>query len=187
MFAATDFARISQNQLEKSIRLSNIAIAGVERLANLQLNYARELLKDNSQTARALSEVRDIQGLVALQQQLAQPLVDKALAVAKDVYDVASDTQSEITQLIEEEVGEFNRNLATTLDKAARSAPAGSEIMVSTLKNAVATATSAYGTVVKTAKKVSNDIAEAGVAAAETSVKAAERASRKTTNNPAAA
>lgn len=184
MFAATDFARLSQQQLEKSIRLSNIAIASVERLATLQLNLARDILQENTQTVRALAEVRDLQGLIALQQQLAQPLVNKTMAVAKEVYEATTETQAEFQQLIEEEVGEFNRNLATTLDKAARSAPAGSEIVVSTLKNAVATATSAYGTVVKTAKKVSSDIAEAGVAAAETSVKAAERAARKpnTTN-----
>lgn len=187
MTTTQDFAALSQAQLEKSIRLSNIALAGVERLFSLQLDVARDLLADNTSTLKAFSEVKDVQALVALQQQLAQPVVDKALSVAKSVYEAASSTQAEIGQFVEEQVVEFNKSLVTSLDKAVKQAPAGSEIVVSAVKTAVATAASAYDTVTKTAKKVSSDFAEASVAAAETSAKAAAGVAKSTTRKAAAA
>ncbi|MGQ5523845.1 phasin family protein [Chitinimonas sp. PSY-7] len=190
MFATTDFAALGQAQVEKSIRLSNIALAGAERFFALQLDVARDLIADNTTTAKAFSEVKDMQGLFALQQYISQPAVDKALAVAKNVYEATSSTQAELGAFVEEQVVEFNRNLVSSLDKAVKQAPAGSEIMVSAVKTAVATAASAYDTVAKTAKKVTSDFAEAGVAAAETSAKAAagvaKSASRKSSPNVAA-
>lgn len=189
MFATSDFAALGQAQLEKSIRLSNIALSGVERLVTLQLDVARELLSENTATAKALTEVKDVQGLLSLQQQLSQPVVDKALAVAKNVYEAASSTQAELGAFVEEQVIEFNKGLVTTLDKAVKQAPAGSEIVVSAVKTAVATAASAYDTVAKTAKKVTSDFAEASVAAAETSAKAAAGVAKTTARkaSPAAA
>jgi phasin family protein len=182
-----DFAALGQSQLEKSIRLSNIALAGVERLINLQLDVARDLLAENTTTAKALTEVKDVQGLVNLQQQLSQPAVDKALSVAKSLYEAASSTQAEIGLFVEEQVVEFNKNLVASLDKAVKQAPAGSEIVVSAVKTAVATAASAYDTVAKTAKKVTSDFAEAGVAAAETSAKAAAGVAKSAARKSAAA
>ncbi|QDQ28720.1 phasin family protein [Chitinimonas arctica] len=187
MFATSDFAAFGQAQLEKSIRLSNIALSGVERLVALQLDVARDLFAENTATAKAFSEVKDVQGFLALQQQLSQPAIDKALAVAKGVYEATSTSQSEIGAFVEEQVVEFNKGLVSTLDKAVKQAPAGSEIIVSAVKTAVATAASAYDTVAKTAKKVTSDFAEAGVAAAETSANAAAGAAAKASRNKAAA
>lgn len=187
MTTTQDFAVLGQAQLEKSIRFSNIALAGIERIVSLQLDVARDLLADNTQTVQALTQVKDVQGLIALQQQLAQPVVDKTLAVAKSVYEATSSTQAELGQFVEEQVVEFNRNLVATLDKAVKQAPAGSEIVVSAVKTAVATAASAYDTVTKTAKKVSSDFAEASVAAAETSAKAAAGVAKNAGRKPAPA
>lgn len=187
MTTTQDFAALSQAQLEKSIRFSNIALSGVERLFTLQLDITRDLLTDNTTTVKAFAEVKDVQGWVALQQQLVQPVIDKALSVAKSAYDVASNTQAEIGQFVEEQVVDFNKNLVATLDKAVKQAPAGSEIVVSAVKTAVATAASAYDTVAKTAKKVTSDFAEAGVVAAETSAKAAAGVAKSAGRKTAAA
>lgn len=172
MFATQDFAGFGQAQIEKSIRLSGIVLTGVERLVTLNLDVARDLISENATAAKALTEVKDVQSLIALQQKLSQPAVDKALSVAKSVYEAGSSTQAELTQVVEENVVEFNKNLAATLDKALKSAPAGSEAVVSSIKTAFTTAASAYDAVSKTAKKVTSDFAQAGVNAAETSAKA---------------
>ncbi len=182
---AEQLASLNQANLEKTVRLSNIALAGVERLANLQMELARNLLAENTQTVKTLSEVKDVQGLVALQQQLSQPSVEKALSVARNVYEAASATQTELNQMIEENIIEFNKNLAGALDKAIKNAPAGSDVAFSALKTAVSAATTAYDAVTKTAKKVGADLADATVAAAETSAKAATTAARPATKKSA--
>ncbi|WP_035056757.1 phasin family protein [Andreprevotia chitinilytica] len=169
------FTEIQQSNLEKSLRLSNIALAGVERLINLQLGIARDLIAENAETAKALSEVKDVNGLVAFQRQLAQPAVEKSLTVARNVFETASATQHELNSLVEEQVLAFNKNLVSSLDKAIESAPAGAGAAVSVLRNAVESAANAYDTASKTTKKIVTELTDAAVSGAEKTAKAASR------------
>ncbi|AOX99171.1 phasin family protein [Jeongeupia sp. USM3] len=175
MFNASKFAEINQANLEKSLRLSQIALAGVERLVSLQLGIARELLTEQAETAKTLSEVKDVQGLVNLQRQLAQPSVEKSLNVARTVFDAASATQHELGALLEEQVLSFNKELVGTLDSAIQNAPAGTGAAVNVLRNAVETASSAYDAVAKTTQKLASDFVEATTNGVEQTVKAATR------------
>ncbi|WP_182077212.1 phasin family protein [Deefgea sp. CFH1-16] len=120
------FADLGQAQLEKSLRLTNIALSGAERLFQLQMGIARDLLTENAKTAKALSGVKSVQELVELQKGLAQPNVEKSIAVARTVYEAASSTQAELNKLVEEQVLEFNKNLVSSLDKAVAQTPAAS-------------------------------------------------------------
>ncbi|KAF0813203.1 hypothetical protein IGB42_02131 [Andreprevotia sp. IGB-42] len=169
------FAEIQQANLEKSLRLTNIALGGVERLVNLQLSIARDLLSENAETARALSQVKDVNGLVALQRQLAQPAVEKSLVVARNVFDTASATQHELNQLVEEQVLSFNQNVVAALDKAVASAPTGAGAAVTVLRNAVESATNAYDAASKSTKKIVTDFTDAAVNTVEQTAKAASR------------
>lgn len=172
------FAELSQANLEKTIRLTNIAISGAERLFNLQLELARDLLAENAATAKALANVKSVQELVEMQKTLAQPSVEKTLAVARNVYDAASVTQNELNKLVEEQLIDFNKNLLSTLDKAITQAPAGSAA-VTVLKNAVESAASAYDTVTKTTQRIASEIVEATTSAVENTTKAASSRSKK--------
>lgn len=179
--AQKQFAELSQANLEKSLRLTNIALAGAERLFQLQLSIARDLLAENAETAKTLSQVKSVQDLVELQKTLSQPGVEKTIAVARTVYEAASSTQAELNKLIEEQVLEFNKNLVTSLDQAAQQAPAGSAA-VSMIKNAVESANTAFDTVQKTSQRIAANLTEATVAAVETgakSVAAATKAANK--------
>ncbi len=168
--AQQQFAELGQANLEKSLRITNIALAGVERLFQLQMGIARDLMTENAETAKALSGVKNIQELVALQKGLAQPNVEKTIAVARTVYEAASSTQAELNKLVEEQVLEFNKNLVTSLDKAVAQAPASSAA-VNVLKNAVENANSAYDAMNKTGQRLAGNFAEAAVNAVETSAK----------------
>lgn len=168
------FAELSQANLEKSIRLTNIAISGAERLFNLQLELARDLLAENAATAKALSNVKSVQELVELQKTLAQPSVEKTMAVARTVYETASATQGELNKLVEEQLIDFNKNLLTSLDKAIAQAPVGAAA-VSALKSAVESASNAYDTVTKTTQRIATELVEATAAAVENTAKTTAR------------
>lgn len=171
------FAEFNQANLEKTIRLTNIAISGAERLFNLQLELARDLLAENAATAKALSNVKTVQELVELQKTLAQPSVEKTMAVARNVYETASVTQNELNKLVEEQLVEFNKNLLVSLDKAIAQAPASSAA-VSVLKSAVESASNAYDTVSKTTHRIANEFVEATAAAVENTAKNAARSKK---------
>jgi phasin family protein len=175
-FNTQEFSALGQAQFDKAVRLSSIVLSSAERLATLQLDLTRKMLADQAQTFKTLSEIKDPKGLVEFQTAIAQPAIDQAFSVARNVYDAAMETQNELSAFIEEQVAENNKTLISTLDRLAKNAPAGSDIAVSALKTLVNQSNAAFESVSKTAKKVGAEIAEAGVQAATNSAKAASAA-----------
>ena len=166
MFATPEqLAGANKANVETMLPLANTAFASAERFAALNLNTARAVLEDSVNNAKALLGAKDLQEVVSLQATLAQPSVEKAVAYSRSVYEISAQTQEEFSKLVEAQFAEVNKNVASTLDKAAKSAPAGSDVAVAAVKSAIAAANSAYDTMNKAAKQVA-EIAEANVAAA---------------------
>ena len=158
-------AATSKANVESLLTLANTAFASAERLAALNLNTARTLLEDTVANAKTLMGAKDIQELMNIQASLAQPTVEKAVAYSRSVYEIASQTQEELTKIFEAQFAEANKTMTSALDKAVKNAPAGSDVAVAAVKSAIAAANSAYDSMTKAAKQVA-EIAEANVAAA---------------------
>lgn len=172
-------AELQEINLGKAIRVSNIALSGIERLVSLQLEVTKNLIAETSEQAKSLGKIKDVQGLASLQQETAKPSLDKALDVAKSFYEAASVTQAEFAKIIEEEVVSANKNVAELIDNLQKYAPAGSEVAINAIKTAVAAAAATYDNVTKAAQRVTTDLTEAGVVAATSSAKEVSAASRK--------
>jgi phasin family protein len=166
MFATPEqLAGANKANVEAMLTLANTAFASAERFAALNLNTARAVLEDSVNNAKALLGAKDLQEAISLQATLAQPSVEKAVSYSRSVYEISAQTQEEFSKLVEAQFAEVNKNVASSLDKAAKSAPAGSDVAVAAVKSAIAAANSAYDTMSKAAKQVA-EIAEANVAAA---------------------
>jgi phasin family protein len=173
------FVAANKANIETMLTLANTTFATVERLAALNLNTARSLLEDGVANTKALLGAKDVQELAGLQVALAQPIVEKAVAYTRSVYEITSQTQEEVSKVFEGQMAEVNKGVATALDKAAKSAPAGSDVAVAAVKSAIAAANSAYDSMSKAAKQVA-EIAEANVAAATNATVKAVSTSTKT-------
>ena len=173
-----NLASANKAAVESFLTLANTAFASAERLAALNLNTARSFLEDGMANAKALLGAKDVQQLVALQTTLAQPAVEKFVSYSRNVYEIATQTQEEISKIVESQFAEVNKNVASALDRAAKNAPAGSDVAVAAVKSAIAAANSAYDNMSKAAKQVA-EIAEANMAAATSAtVKAAGAATK---------
>jgi phasin family protein len=159
------FSISNKASIESLLTIANTAFASAERLAALNLNTARNLLEDTVSSAKALMGAKDVQELMNIQASLAQPTVEKAVAYSRSVYEIASQTQEELTKVFEAQFAEANKTMTSALDKAVKNAPAGSDVAVAAVKSAIAAANSAYDSMTKAAKQVA-EIAEANVAAA---------------------
>lgn len=179
MFSTQPFADLSQSSLDKSIRLANISLTNAERLFNLQVSLARDLLAENAQTAKAVSSIKSPQDLLDLQKTLSQPAVEKSLSVARSVYDAAVVTQNELNKLIEEQIVDFNKTLLSGIDSAIKQAPSGSGASITVLKNVMETAVSTYDSMSKTSQRIAADLTDAAVSAVESATKSASKSSRK--------
>ena len=158
-------ASANKANVESILTLANTAFASAERLAALNLNTARTMLEDIVANAKSLMGAKDVQELMNVQATLAQPAVEKAVAYSRSIYEIATQTQEELSKVMESQFAEINRNVTSALDKAVKNAPAGSDVAVAAVKSAIAAANSAYDSMTKAAKQVA-EIAEANVAAA---------------------
>ena len=175
-FNTQEFSAIGQAQFDKAVRLSSIVLSSAERLAALQLDLTRKILADQAQNFKALAEIKDPKALVELQSSMAQPSMDQAFSAARNLYDAAVSTQNELSAFVEEQVAENSKTLLGTIDRMAKSAPAGSEVAVTAFKTLVNQSSAAFESVSRTAKKVGAEIVEAGAQAAANSAKAASAA-----------
>jgi phasin family protein len=160
--------------LETVVGLSTAALVGAERLFDLQLTTTKTALSEGTKHAYALLTAKDAQEVIALQSTAAEPSFEKALAYSRSVYEVASQTQTEIAKLMEARIAEFNKIVVAALDKAVKSAPVGSDVAVAAVKSAMAAANSAYDSISKAAKQVA-ELTEASVTAATTQAVSASK------------
>ena len=116
------------------------AFARAERLAALNLNTARSVMEDGVANTKALLAVKDPQELVKLQTSLAQLMVDKAVAYARSVYEIAAEGQNEVTAGRSPDRGDQqDREFGSGPGCQVR--PAGSEAAFTAAKSAMAAAT----------------------------------------------
>ena len=144
---------LNKTNVETALRFAGVALDGVERLFELQLKTAKAVLADGLQNARAITGVRDFDQLSALKDTVVQPSLEKATAYAKEVYDVAAETQADLTKLVEEQVSEFQKQVVATLDNLVKSAPAGSEVGIAAMKSTLAAVNSGFDNLTKVAKQ----------------------------------
>src|SRR5690349_20001267 len=163
--------------LEAILSLATTQFAAIEKFASLNANAVKTALEDIIVYARALAGAKDVQELVNLQSTFAQPAIEKAIAYSKSVYEVATETGTEFSKVAERRVAEWNENFVSLLDKAAKNAPAGSDVAVSAVKQMIDAANSAYDNFSKVAKQAT-EIAEANVSAATETVKGLSKAKK---------
>ena len=170
------FASANKTAVDSLLSLANTALASAERIAALNLNAARSVLEDSVSGTKALLGAKDVQEAISIQASLAQPNVEKAVAYSRSVYEISAQAQEELSKTLEGQFGGFQKQVADLLDKAAKSAPAGSEGAVAAIQNAIAAANSAFGNMNSVAKQ----FAEAAQANIATATKAATAAAKKT-------
>lgn len=148
---------------------------GFEKLASLNLAATRSTLEESTGQMKALFEIKDMKAMADAAVHTAQPAADKLSAYAKHVYEISSETGAEIVKLMERHVADGNRQLHAAIDAMAKSAPAGSEGVVTFVKSAVSAANTAFDQVNKAAKQVV-ELAEANIVAAGKTASAATAA-----------
>jgi phasin family protein len=160
----------NKESLETFIEFAGIAAAGTEKLLDLQVKIVKAVFTDTVKHARTVVAAKDVQELTELQTSSVQPNAEKAANYGRSIYSVVAETQSEMSKFFETRFADMNKNLTTALDKAVKSAPAGSDVAVAAVKSALAAANQAYDAFSKASKQVT-EATEATMTAAGTTTK----------------
>ena len=159
------FTAANKATVDSLLSVANTALASAERIAALNLNTARAALEDTVSGVQSVMSAKDPQAALAAQSSLAKPAVDKAVAYSRSMIEITTQTQQELAKMVEAQFGDFQKSIAGLVEKASKSAPAGSEGAVAIIQNAMAAANSAFGNMSTMAKQFS-ETAQANMAAA---------------------
>ncbi|TXG97512.1 MAG: phasin family protein [Rhodocyclaceae bacterium] len=171
------FAAANKAAVDSLLSVANTALASAERIATLNLETARSVLEDSVSNAKAIMGAKDPQEALTIQASLAKPSVEKAVAYGKSVYEISSETQEQLAKMVEAQFGDFQKNVAAMLEKAAKSAPAGSDVAVAAVQSAIAAANSAFDNMRKAAQQVT-EMAQSNIAAATSATAKAVKKSK---------
>ena len=158
-------AEIGRAAVESATRAARISMDSAERALNVQIEYARGAVKQATINARAVSQVKDVQELLAVRTRIAENTLENLMGYSRSLYEIASEAQAEYTRLAEERMARFQQAVTEGVEQATRSAPAGSDVAVAAIKSHLAATTAAFDTFTKAAKSFAS-YADAGVPAA---------------------
>lgn len=151
--ASEQLIALNKAQIEAVARFASVALQGAERILDLQMDAAKSAFADSIENVKALASVKGVQDLGALKDNVTQPSIEKATTYAKGLYDAALQTQTQFSQLLEEQVAQFNKQVVTFLDGAVKNAPAGSDVAIAALKSGIAAVNASYDNLAKIAKQ----------------------------------
>lgn len=179
MYKPTEpFAGMSKTGYDNGIKLASLSLDKAERLTKLNLQAAKVALEQGVYSANAVAGIKDVQEFVAVRTKLTEAGVQNALGYSRGVYQIASEAQADFSALAEEAWASYTKGVAAWVEKAAKHAPAGSDVAVTALKSTVAATTAAFDQFSKATKQVVS-FADASVRAATANAASAAKATTK--------
>lgn len=153
MLTPEQFAATNKANLDALVELARKSFEGIEQLLTLNLQAARAAMGESAEQAKAMMTAKDAQSLAALQADLVQPTTEKVTAYGRQVYDIAANTQSEVSKLVESQMTTAQQKILALVDSAVKNAPSGGEASLAMVKQAVTAANGALENVQKAAKQ----------------------------------
>jgi phasin family protein len=157
----------TKTSIEHTLKFAETAADTAEQLFELNIKTVKAASGDAVKQIKALAGAKDIQELTALQTAFAQANAEKVAGYSRAVYGWVTEAQGEVSKLVETQIAELNKSFSAALDKAAKSAPSGSEFAFAAVKSAMTAANQAYDALTKAGKQVA-DITEATIVAPAT-------------------
>ena len=173
-----DIAEINKANVAQATKFAALSLEAAEKLVKFQLGAAKSAFAQSVESANAVAAVKDVQDLLALRTKLAEAQMQTAMGYSRHLYELATEAQAGYSALAEESFGVYSKGMAAFVDKASKSAPAGSDVAVNAFKSTLAATTAAFDQFQKASKQVVS-LADANVrAAAATATKAVKTAKR---------
>lgn len=164
--------------------LLRAAFNGMERLAALNMAASREFFNTAVSNTQQLLAVKDPSELSKLNASLTQPSLEKWMEYSRNVYDLVSSIQKEVTTVVEGQYQSFSKAAVANLDKT-KTAPGG-DVLAAAMKSVLDASGRAYDQMNAMAKQVA-DIAEANMQVAANTTSQAVAASTAATSAAAKA
>lgn len=173
------FGEFSKSAVDTASKFARVSFDSAERFFALNLEAAKVGLDETAKGTKAATAVKDAQEFNGLRTKAAETGLEFFMGYSKNLYDISNYAQAQYSSLIEERVSAFQKSIVEGIDKAAKNAPAGTDVAFAAMKSSVAASTAALDTFSKASKQVSGFADTAFKAATETATKATASSKRK--------
>lgn len=160
---AEQFTNTGKGGLEAWKSLVNASFDGMGKLAALNLHTARAVTKQGAENFKALSDVRDMASLKALQKPMAIAAVSQSVAYSRRAYHISNESSSALVEVLGSQLSKAGRGAVGVVQQAKKNAPPALGFAVSTGKELLSTLTSTLGHLTQGSKQVSADSAKPAV------------------------
>ena len=178
MYNATQFAEFNKANVAQATKIAAIAMENAEKLMKLNLDTAKAAFAQSVEGASAVAAVKDPQEFFALPTRYAESGVQSVVGYSRSLYEVVSAAQAQYSAIAEEAMAGYTKGLASWVEQASRSAPAGSEGAINAMKSTVAATSAAFDQFQKASKQVVS-LADASLRAAANNATKATAAATK--------
>lgn len=156
---AQKFADAGKASLDTMMAVFSVAFDSGERLVALNLGTSRSLLNEGAANADAALDVKNIGDLFKLEATMGRSVINMGTECVRNAFEIVTQGQQEIWQLIEPRITELNKEITTTLDDAVKSMPAGSDLAFAAVMSALEVAKRS-GQARKSSKDISSETLE---------------------------
>ena len=119
---------------ETAMALMKSSLDTIERLAALNLNTMREAIEASSSQANKLMSAQDLAHAKKLQEEAAQPGVERTRTYYHQVYELMTEMQEQLTKVMQAHYNAMSESAATVSRNISASAPAGGEAFATAMK-----------------------------------------------------
>lgn len=176
-----------QKNFNNLVTAQNHIFSGFEQLINLNVKLFKSSLDEIAAKSQQVAGLQDVQQAATFATDLSKPSAEQVLNYGKDVFEIVSKVQKEITLLTEKQIADNQHQAADFVEQFAKNAPAGSESAVALVKSSLVAASNATDTVLKASRQAA-DLSEANMnAVSGAALKTAEQAAEAVEKNMAQA
>jgi phasin family protein len=161
---ANPLSEITAATVDSAVKLTRISMDSAERVIALQLDFAKTSLEQATRGAKAIAGAKDVQELLAVRTRNTESAVERLMGYSRSLYEISSEAQSQYSKLAEERMSTFQQAVTQSVEQAAKSAPAGSDVAVAAMKSSLAATTAAFDSFNKAARQIAS-YTDAGVQA----------------------
>src|SRR5687767_6894034 len=154
MFKIDQFTAANEAAIDQFAKFAQMSLANLEKFAQLGLGAARANVEQATAHAQSLAGAKDVHEVIALNSAALEPVMKRAYAYSRSVYETAADTNDELKRALEKQAAELNKAAVASLEEAFKYAPSGSEAVVDNVKSAFAAAQAAYSNLATMNKQI---------------------------------
>lgn len=163
--------------VENAREFMQTSLESIEKVAKLQLDSSKKMLDETSQALKEISSAANPKDFFARLSQLATHSVESNITNCRDLYEIMSEVQTNVSKLIEANIQNTQQNIATAVEGLSKFNPSNANASDS-VKSWINSANQAMSTMQQMASQVS-EFTNKNIKAATTAAQSVKKATAK--------